>query len=545
MKLKRIVAVAGSLLALSSAVTVSAQDAKPNDITVIDTNFENGTTQGWAPRGHKGEEETVAVVNNAKHGGKAALKISNRQKTWHGPIQTQEIPVVAGDAYSMEAWAYFDEGPEEVTIMMSVERLFKDEKAPHAYANVTMFQLKKGEWKQIKTEYTVGADPTQKSFQIYFEFPYKQDDQVTANDKISFYLDDIVIKKLDPAFRPKVQQDIPNLAETYAGAFNVGCAVGETQVDPSSQQAQLLMKHFNLLVAGNAEKIDTVQKEEGKFNWGPADKIIEFAELTGMSSRWHVLVWHSQTPGWLFKDSKDPTKAVSKKDLNNRMKTYIQAVTKRYKGRISSYDVVNEVLNEDGTLRQSEWFKILGKDYIANAFKWAREGDPKVELIINDYNLESSKAKRQGMYNLVKELKAKKVPIDAIGMQMHISTTSPSVAEVKETIDLFASLGVRVVITELDMSIYSNDAEDSKPATKEILLLQAQKYKDLFTLFKDYAKKGVIKDVVIWGTTDDSSWKNDFPVKGRGDAPLLFDAKLKAKPAFWAVIDPSKVPGLK
>jgi endo-1,4-beta-xylanase len=236
--------------------------------------------------------------------------------------------------------------------------------------------------------------------------------------------------------------------------------------------------------------------------------------------------------------------------LNQRLKTYIQTIVRRYKNRVESYDVVNEPLSERSGLRTgaegSKWHEILGPEYIDNAFRWAREADPSAQLVINEVNLESDPRKRQEMVNLIKGMKQRGVPVDAVGLQMHISVSSPSVAQIRETIETFAALGVKVMITELDMSIYSSDTEAKKNVTDAILLEQAQRYKDIFAMLRDQAQKGNLADmVVIWGTSDAGSWKNNFPVPGRTDAPLLFDTRLQSKPAFWGLVDPSKVRGLK
>lgn len=537
------------LLALLVAAggILSAQTFK--NVTVIKNSFDDGKVGGWAHRGHPGSEEKLIIDTAVKKVGSASLKITNRTKTWHGPIHLLTDNAVAGDVYAFSGWIYYNQGPENQAFTFSVERSFKDPNEAHKYANILSFQAKKGEWTQIKGEYTVGADPTQKNIWVYFELPYKADDLVTANDQIDFWVDEIEFIKLDPALKPKVQLDIPNLGDTLYDWFSIGTAVNPDEVDPSQQKAQLIMKHFNALVAGNAHKMDAIQPQEGKFEWRDADRIVEFGMLTGMRVRWHSLQWHQQAPAWLMQDPKDPNKRVSKDLLNQRLKTHIQTIVKRYKGQVESYDVVNEVLSDKGGFRTaaegSLWYDILGKEFIFNSFKWAREADPYAQLVINDYNLESDKRKRQDMYNLVKEMLAAKVPVDAVGIQMHISNTAPSVAEIKETIDLFASLGVQVVITEMDMSIYASANDAKRIPTANDLLVQAQRYKDIFAVYKAAAEKGQLDLVMIWGPSDDTSWLNDFPVRGRTDAPLLFDTRFQAKPAFWAIVDPSKVKGLR
>ncbi|MDR0878395.1 MAG: endo-1,4-beta-xylanase [Treponema sp.] len=542
--MKKTVFAAAVFFAVSFALNAQSY----NNITIVDSNFENGNMDGWAPRGDK--QEKLEIVTDIKHGGASSLHVFNRSYTWHGPIHSLTDNAVADDIYSISAWIYFKDGPATGAFTFSVEKSFKDTKKDHTYQNVTSFQAKKGEWTEFKTEYTVGADPTQAGIWMYFELPYKEDNLVTPNDKIDFWIDDIKIVKLDPALRPKAEVTIPNLSEKWQNYFDIGTAVSADEVNFSSQQAQLLMKHFTVLVAGNDMKMETVQPKEGAFDWAPAERIIDFAEMTGMRLRWHPLVWHSQNPAWLFQDKANPARAVSKDALNQRLKTYIQTIMRRYRNRIESYDVVNEPLSDTAGLRKgsegSKYYDILGQEYIDNAFRWAREADPNAQLVINEYGLEGDARKRQEMYNLVKGMKERKVPVDAVGLQMHIDIRTPSVQQIRETIELFASLGVKVLITEMDMSIYTGNSEAKKPASAAILLEQAQRYKDIFAVFREQSQKGNLGDmVVIWGASDNTSWKNDFPVPGRTDAPLLFDGRLQSKPAFWGLVDPSKVKGLK
>lgn len=512
-----------------------------NHEVMIQSDFERGDLDDWGPRGDAGAAESVAVVRTQAHSGSGSLYISEREKTWHGPIHLLTDNAVAGDVFRISSWVYREEGPENAAIVFSVERSFKDENAAHAYANVKTFQIARGEWTRIEAEYTVGADPTQKNIWIYFELPYKSDDMIEESDKMSFYLDDVECLKLDPESRPKAQTDIPNLYDNWISYFDVGVSVTPTDVDFTSQTAQLLMKHFTALVSDNAQKMDSLQPNEGEYNWSMADKIVEFGALTGMRQRWHTLVWHQQNPGWLFQDPNNANRQASKTVMEQRLESYISTVMDRYSFDVESWDVVNEVLNESGGLRTgaqgSPWYDIMGAEYIDKAFRYARAADSSAQLVINDYNLVSNPQKRQGMYNLVKGLLDRGVPVDAIGMQMHISLYDPPVSEVRETIELFGSLGVKVLVTELDISIHRNDSEGMIEVTDAILQKQADLYRDLFDLFKEQADKGVVDMVMIWGATDAGSWKNDFPVKGRGDAPLLFDERLQAKPAFYALVE--------
>ncbi len=299
-------------------------------------------------------------------------------------------------------------------------------------------------------------------------------------------------------------------------------------------------KHFNLIVAENETKMASVYTKEGEYNFTGADHLIEFGKANNMDIRWHTLVWHNQSPEWIFKDE-NGNKA-SKELLEKRLKDYIFTVGKKYGEDICSVDVVNECISDKNfklrTLKdRSQWFDILGPDYVDKAFFWAKEAFPKSSLVINDYNLESLPGKRKGLYNLVKGMLERGVPVDTVGLQMHINLEDPKIKEIEKTIELFGSLGVNVIVTEMDVSVYRDfrfgfKHESKKEYTTELLERQAEHYYNLFECFKKEAKAGILKDVVFWGITDRFSWKNDFPVRGRTDIPLLFDTEGKPKLAF-------------
>ena len=377
------------------------------------------------------------------------------------------------------------------------------------------------------------------------------------------------------------EKDIPCLWEELKQYFNVGVAVPQYMIENNMAEIEIVKKHFNQVVAENCTKMQYVYPEEDKFYWDEADSFIKFAKDNNKIVRWHTFVWHSQSPVWIFfddynpgempkfdpakfdpekfkKEKFDPSKfdfakydpvqaalthkLASKEQMEKRVQKYIQAVTDRYKGIISSYDVVNEVISDKRfNLRtrddRSLWQEIMGPDYVEKAFFWARECDPNAELVINDYNLETIVEKRDGMYDAVKKMLSKGVPITTVGLQMHISMVSNPVKQIEEAIEKFASLGVNVIVTEMDVSIHAHDDNDKEPKilTAELLQKQADYYYDLFECFKRQAKKGNLTDVVWWGVTDKFTWKNNFPVFGRGDAPLLFDTEGKIKPSFWSV----------
>lgn len=348
---------------------------------------------------------------------------------------------------------------------------------------------------------------------------------------------------------PELQADLPSLAEVYADYFPIGAAIEPNQTE--GKTAELLKKHVNMIVAENAMKPSSIQPANGRFVWEQADKIVAFAKENDMELRFHTLVWHNQSPGWFFldedgkhmADETDPAKReANKKLVLERLDTHVRTVVDRYKDDIKSWDVVNEVIepaDPDG-MRNSNWYKITGTDYIETAFRAAREaGGPDIKLYINDYNTNEPQ-KREYLYKLVKEMLDKGVPIDGVGHQTHINIEWPSVDQILESMQRFEELGLDNIITELDMSVYVyNDHNDYGPVMPEhILQKQAQRYRDLFEGLK--ANKQLLSAVVFWGIADDHTWLSTFPVT-RSEAPLLFDKQHQAKPAFWGVVDPSKL----
>lgn len=331
-------------------------------------------------------------------------------------------------------------------------------------------------------------------------------------------------------------QDIPSLKEVYRDYFPIGAAVSVDAISKSPDK-ELIAKHFNVLTPENAMKFQPIHPEDGVYNFEHADRIVEFAQQNGMRVVGHTLIWHQQTPEWVFKDANG--NLVSREVLLERMEEHIKTVVGHYRGKVYGWDVVNEAIADSPPydLRDTMWRRIIGDDYIEWAFKFAHEADPEAELYYNDYNTETP-GKREAIYNLVKGLKEKGIRIDAVGMQSHINIYYPSIQEVENSIKKFSSLGIKVNISELDMDLYKwGDREDRYRGgvSDDILQLQADRYGELFGLYRRY--KDVIGRVTFWGYYDGGSWLNNFPVKGRTNYPLLFDRQFKPKPAFWSVVN--------
>lgn len=332
--------------------------------------------------------------------------------------------------------------------------------------------------------------------------------------------------------------DNQGLKDFYSNYFPIGVAVGLRNL--RGDESVLIKKQFNSLTAENAMKMAPLQPKEGAFYWKAADSIVNFAVKNGIKIRGHNLCWHQQTSDWMFKDG---DKQVSKETLLKRLKTHINTVVGRYKGKIYAWDVVNEAIDDNPAnfLRNSKWFEICGEDFITKAFEYAHEADPGAKLYYNDYNSEFPE-KRERIYKLLKSLKDKGVPIDGVGLQAHWSLKSPTEADLRTAIERYSSLGLKIQFTELDISIYpwEKDRRAKRPGesdqfTADLETRQAAKYAMVFNVFRAY--KDVITNVTFWNLSDRHSWLDEYPVMGRKNYPLLFDANLQPKKAYWEVIN--------
>jgi len=341
-----------------------------------------------------------------------------------------------------------------------------------------------------------------------------------------------------------------SLKDAYKGDFYIGAAINTAQITGrDAREDAIIAEQFNSISPENCLKWENVHPQPYKYDFTIPDQYVAFGEKHHMFIVGHNLVWHNQVPAWVFHDDKG--NLLDRDALLARMRDHIHAVVGRYKGRIQSWDVVNEALNEDGTLRQSLWEKIIGDDYIAKAFEYAHEADPDAQLNYNDYNIENE-AKRNGAIALIAKLKSDGVPISTVGIQGHDSLDSPTIDQLNASIEDFAKLGVRIAVTELDIDVLPR-ASQQQTADVTLNLAQnpalnpylhglpdavqqqlARRYADLFSVFLKH--RDVVNRVTFWGVTDADSWRNDWPIKGRTSYPLLFDRAGQPKPAFLAVI---------
>lgn len=345
-----------------------------------------------------------------------------------------------------------------------------------------------------------------------------------------------------------------SLKEAFAGKFDIGAAINLKQIYGRDEKAKaLIASQFNSITAENCMKAMYLQPIEGEFNFRDADRFVELGEKYGLRLIGHTLIWHSQAPHWFFigKDGKEVSRGV----LIERMRKHVQTVVSRYKGRIKGWDVVNEAILDNGDWRQSKFYKIIGEDFMELAFQFAHEADPNAELYYNDFSM-FQKGKREGVMRMVRNLQEKGIKIHGIGMQGHLGLDYPSVATFEESILAYSKLGVKVMVTELDISVLpmpgpSHGAEIStiykydktlnpyaEGLPTEVESKLASRYKEFFALFLKHHDK--IDRVTLWGVRDADSWKNNWPVRGRTDYPLLFDRNYQAKPFVKDIVEMAK-----
>jgi endo-1,4-beta-xylanase len=497
----------------------------PQDDTGIHTDFETATTEGWGPRIGR---ETVSVTTADAHGGAYSLLTTGRQAAFDGAAINAAGKLCNGSRYTVSVWAKLAPGEPTSQLRVSIQRTF---------GGVTNFNtvvpnttVTAGEWVRLRATYDFVFNYT--ALTLYVE---------SSSGTPSFYIDDFDLTFVPP---PKAERDITSVHETLSPFFPVGAAVW--QGDLAGEHAFLLKKHFNSLTSENDMKWSSVEPTEGSFTFATADAQVALARANLMQVRGHTLVWHNQTPAWVFNDpSGNPMTPTpqNKALLLQRLANHIREVVGHFGDDIGAWDVVNEVIDPsqpDG-FRRSPWFNITGTDYIDTAFRIARDVAPEAKLFVNDYDT-TNVVKREFLLALIGDLKDRGVPVDGIGHQMHNNVDFPSAQAIIETINLFAELGVDNQVTELDVSIYSNSFPGPVVNYEDIpadrLVRQAFRYRDFFQSFRYLA--GKISSVTFWGQADDHTWLTSA---GRVNAPLLFDTSLQHKLAYLAVVDPSQLPG--
>jgi len=333
--------------------------------------------------------------------------------------------------------------------------------------------------------------------------------------------------------------DDKGLKDYYKDYFTMGVAVSPQGLK-RPEEAQLIIKEFGSMTPENAMKMGPIHPREDQYNWADADSIVAFAKAHNLKIRGHNLLWHSQAPRWLFIDSShNPPDTVSKELLYKRLKEHITAVVTRYKDAVYAWDVVNEAISDSPNeyFRNSVWYKICGEEFIAKAFEYAHEADPKALLFYNDYN-ETNPVKREKIIRMVKGLQAKGIPINGVGLQAHWSMQDITSGKVDSTLSDFSKLGLKIQITELDLKVQpSGNNPANRDTTRGYTAAREQKQTEQYTMIFDMFRKyrNVISAVTFWNVSDRGSWLDS---RNGGKAyPLLFDTTYQRKKAYWGAVN--------
>ena len=505
----------------------------------FESDFEDGT-QSWNGRGSATAERSTTYA----HSGNASLYVSGRTQLWNGSTRSVADIMEAGGYYKVGTYVLYDGDQYSDTQKFSINLQY-DYNGKENYYTIATETAKKGEWQYVGSEFTAPEGAT--NFYIYVQTGYTSAPK--EQDLMNFYMDDAVGERLPD---PTIQDDIASLKDAYSDYFKIGCACTGSEFAQGATK-DLIKKHYNSLTLGNELKPDSVldqalsQKyvaETGddtmpQISLNEADEMLKFAGENKIPVRGHVLVWHSQTPDWFFKENFDPNGAwVSKDKMTKRLENYIKTVMETLKKdypdvEFYAWDVVNEAASDAGTIRdagsnnevdgQSAWVKVYGdQSYIPLAFEFAKKYAPAgCKLFYNDYNEYSPNKQAYIISDILKPLVEKNL-IDGVGMQSHISMSYPTIDLYKSAMQQYADLGLEIQVTELDVSEKSNEYANQ--------LALAQRYQDVFKMYKEMKDSGVnLSAVVLWGITDSTSWIGGYP--------LLFDKDYQAKPSYYAVID--------
>ena len=352
------------------------------------------------------------------------------------------------------------------------------------------------------------------------------------------------------------------LKDVYKDAFLMGVAVSDPIVSGADKASQnIVISQFNSITLENSMKAALINPQPNVFNFGPADAFVAFGQQHNMFIIGHTLVWHNQVPAWFFTNANG--KPNSKEEQLERLRNHIKTVAGRYAGKVNAWDVVNEVIDNDGSYRLTSWVNAFGNGdtLVKYAFKFASEFAPGTELYYNDFNAWRP-SKRDGIVRMIKMLQKEGIRIDGVGMQGHWGLNYPKTEYIEAAIDAYAACGIKVMITELDVDVlpltkegqiigqgmadkqfqleefktfldpYPNGLPDS------VQTLLTKRYEELFRIF--YKRRDKIARVTLWGVHDGMNWKNDYPIPNRTNYPLLWNRKKQPKPALAAVLS---VPG--
>ncbi|GAB3604287.1 hypothetical protein GCM10027586_07470 [Kineococcus gypseus] len=538
-----VLAVPPASAATATTGTTQAVQALPALTSTFDTGLD-----GWGPRGDARVEQVAGIGR----GGTGALRVTNRLQNWQGPTIDVTQNLAVGQAVSVSFWAKLTPGQAPTSLNATVQLTANGTDAYNGVAGAAA-TVTADTWTQLRGTFTLGSPVTRA--QLYVEGP--------AN--VSFLLDDV---RVAPIVETPIQ-DVPGLKDVLGaqGFERVGVAIDPRET--VGRASQLIQKHFNAFTPENDGKPEVVQPTPGTFNFSRLDTLLDYADRTGTKVYGHVFVWHSQTPAWFFQRADGTPLTNSAADqaiLRERMRTHIKAIADHMKARypdgnypIWAWDVVNEVVADGDNanphdMRDSRWFQVLGERFVDDAFRYADEYFPQQKLFINDYNSEMPE-KRADYVELVGALIDRGVPIDGVGHQVHVDFGRP-VQWLDDSLTAVEKLSAQKgkpllqVITELDVStskevVSADVGGGGRPAraTEDDAAAAAENgyyYRDLFDVLEKHSRS--IESVTFWGISNARTWLRTWPIARPWEQPLPFDDDLQVTPAYWGIVDPSKLP---
>lgn len=525
-----------------SGVTISEvapppPDPSQQDNSGIITTFEDGGLDGWSSRSG---QSTLSNASGIAHTGSNSLLTTGRIANWDGPQISISNKMYPGSVYNISGWVMLQptDGTNH-TINVSLQTTLNGNTSypgVSGYPGITV--PADGAWHQISVMgYNMSNAYDQGAAFLYF-----QTVPSSGDDLVSFYIDDFQLSYVNP---PQIQKDIPSIYQTLSQFFPIGAAVDMTDI--SGPHAQLLTMHYNSITSGNDMKWSSVEGTKGVFNYANADAQVGLAQCAGIRVRGHNLVWAngSQTPSYATGDGTNSP--ANQALVTANIQEHIQNEVQHFGSKVYAWDVVNEPLDpsQPDCLVHGPFYNVLGASYLDVALQAARQYAPAgTKLFINDYST-TDPNRLACLIKVVGDLRSRGVPIDGVGHEMHNAINYPSVPAIVNAIETVANQvpNIDQQVTELDVSVYN--AGDTKTdygnnVPPAILAEQGWLYKAYFDAFKQLSTK--LSSVTMWGMADDDTWLDSFPVT-RTDYPLPFDKALQAKPAYWGIVDPTKLPG--
>ena len=524
----------------------AAAPTQPGTTPALRSTFDTGL-DGWGPRG----DARVEHVPGGRTGG--ALLATNRLQAWQGPAVDVTRNLAVGQTVAVSLWVRLAPGESPASLRVSVQRdRAGTSTAYEGVAGASGTATADG-WTQLRGTYTLGA-PIDRA-QLYVE----------GDAGADFLVDDVSVAT---AVETPIQ-DVPALKDVLGGAGFEHVGVAIDQRETTGRPSQLVLKHFNALTPENDGKPEVVQPVEGRFDFSRLDRLLDFADANGVQVYGHVLAWHSQTPAWFFQHADGTPLTNSPADqavLRARLEAHIKGIADHVNARypdgnspLWAWDVVNEVIADGDNanphdMRDSRWFQVLGEDFVDTAFRLADRYFPRQQLFINDYNTEMPE-KRADYLSLVSALIERGVPIDGVGHQAHVDFGRPvqwlddSLTAVEE-LSAEKERPLAQVITELDVSTSTEMAsadvgstgapERATPDDAAAGVENGYYYRDLFAALRKHS--GSIESVTFWGVSNARTWLRTWPYARPWEQPLPFDDDLQVTPAYWGIVDPTKLP---